>query len=171
DGIKAVTDALPDAGALTSLATATALQTVDDNVDAIKAVTDNLSDSGALSSLATASALATVDNVVDAILEDTGTTLPSTLAGIEAKVDTVDSVADGIKAVTDKLDDLIEDASGYRFTEKALEEAPSGGSGGATAQEVWEYGTRTLTALDEDSTAIDLDGAIQAATAGLDAKL
>lgn len=105
DGIKAVTDALPDAGALSSLATATALQIVDDNVDAIKAVTDNLPDSGALSSLATASALATVDNVVDAILEDTGTTLPSSLAGIEDKIDAVDSVADSIKAVTDQLPD------------------------------------------------------------------
>ena|GEM_PF-6587290 len=171
DGIKAVTDALPDGGALTSLATATALQAVDDNVDAIKAVTDNLPDGGALTSLATASALATVDNVVDAILEDTSTTLPSSLTGIENKIDTVDSVADGIKAVTDKLDNLIEDSSGYRFTEKALEEAPTGGSGGATAQEVWEYATRTLTALDENSTTIDLDGAIQAATVGLDAKL
>lgn len=40
--IKAVTDALPDAGALTSLATASALATVDSNVDAIKAKTDSL---------------------------------------------------------------------------------------------------------------------------------
>lgn len=40
--IKAVTDALPDAGALTSIATASALATVDSNVDAIKAKTDSL---------------------------------------------------------------------------------------------------------------------------------
>jgi len=67
DAIKAVTDNLPDNGALSSLATAAALSTVDGIVDAIKAVTDLLPDSGALSSLATAAALTTVDTVVDAI--------------------------------------------------------------------------------------------------------
>ena len=40
--------------------------------------------------------LATVDTNVDAVLEDTGTTLPGTLSGIESKIDTVDSVADAI---------------------------------------------------------------------------
>jgi len=86
-----------------SYATASALQTVDDAVDAIKAVTDNLPDGGALSSLATASALSTVDSVVDAI-----------------------------KVTTDKLDDTLElDGTVYRFTENALEQAPSGGSGSA----------------------------------------
>lgn len=44
DAIKAVTDALPDAGALTSLASASALSTVDGVVDAIKVVTDKLDD-------------------------------------------------------------------------------------------------------------------------------
>ena len=127
DGIKAVTDNLPDSGALSSLATASALATVDGNVDSvlvdtgttipatiatvdtvvdgIKAVTDNLPDSGALSSLATASALATVDTNVDSVLVDTGTTIPATLTTIDGKVDTVDAVADGIKAVTDNLPD------------------------------------------------------------------
>ena len=127
DAIKAVTDNLPDSGALSSLATASALSTVDTVVDSIledtgttipgtiatvdtvvdgiKAVTDNLPDSGALSSLATASAVATVDSNVDAVLVDTGTTLPATLSTIEGKVDTVDTVADAIKAVTDNLPD------------------------------------------------------------------
>ena len=134
DGIKAVTDNLPDSGALSSLATASAVATVDSNVDAVlvdtgttlpatlstiegkvdtvdtvadgnKAVTDNLPDSGALSSLATASALATVDTNVDSVLVDTGTTIPATLSTIEGKVDTVDTVADAIKAVTDNLPD------------------------------------------------------------------
>lgn len=48
-------------------------------------------------------------------------------------------------------------------------------SGGATAQEVWEYATRTLTALDEDSTTLDLDATIRAAVglsaANLDTQL
>jgi len=145
DAIKAVTDALPDSGALTSLATAanlatvdgivdsiledtgttlpntlstiagyidtevaailedtsttlpatlagrataTALATVDSNVDAIKAVTDLLPDAGALTSLATAAALATVDGIVDDILVDTGTTLPASLNTINGFLDT-----------------------------------------------------------------------------------
>lgn len=40
--IKAVTDLLPDAGALTSLAQASDLATVDSNVDAVKSKTDSL---------------------------------------------------------------------------------------------------------------------------------
>jgi hypothetical protein len=40
DAIKAVTDLLPDAGALTSLASAANLATVDTVVDAIKVQTD-----------------------------------------------------------------------------------------------------------------------------------
>ena len=59
--IKAVTDVLPDAGALT---------TIDTEVGQIKAVTDLLPDAGALSSIATATALATVDTVVDGIQTD-----------------------------------------------------------------------------------------------------
>src|SRR5690606_11414812 len=94
--------------AAASYATASALQTVDDAVDAIKAVTDNLPDGGALSSLATASALHTVDNVVDAIkavtdnLPDGGAL--SSLATASA-LQTVDNVVDAIKAVTDNLPD------------------------------------------------------------------
>lgn len=79
------------------LATASALQVVDDNVDAIKAVTDQLPDSGALTSLATATALQAVDDNVDAILEDTGTTLPSSLSTISGKVDTANSHLTDIK--------------------------------------------------------------------------
>ena len=44
DGIKAVTDNLPNSGALTDLATAAALTTVDTVVDAIKVTTDKLDD-------------------------------------------------------------------------------------------------------------------------------
>ena len=44
DGIKVVTDNLPNSGALTDLATAAALTTVDTVVDAIKVTTDKLDD-------------------------------------------------------------------------------------------------------------------------------
>ena len=49
--------------------------------------------------------LGTINSNVDAILEDTGTTIPSTLSTISGKIDTVDGVADAIKAVTDNLPD------------------------------------------------------------------
>lgn len=82
------------------LATASALSTVDGNVDAIKAVTDVLPDSGALTSLATASALATVDGNVDAILLDTAE-IGAAGAGLtalatQASVNTIDSNVDAI---------------------------------------------------------------------------
>jgi len=92
-----------------SYATASALATTDGKVDAVKAKTDNLPSDPADQSLiiaatdAIALAVATVDTNVDAILEDTGTTLPATLATIEGKIDTVDGIADAIKAKTDNL--------------------------------------------------------------------
>jgi hypothetical protein len=53
---------------------------------------------------------------------------------------------------------------------------PAGSAGGgATAAEVWAYATRTLSALDEDSTTLDLDATIRAAvglaSANLDTQL
>lgn len=39
---------------------------------------------------------AEADTAVAAILEDTGTSLPATLAGIEGKIDTIDGIVDGI---------------------------------------------------------------------------
>lgn len=52
----------------------------------------------------------------------------------------------GIGAVAVKLDTALElDGAVYRWTENALEQAPSGTSTGATAEEVWTYATRILT--------------------------
>jgi hypothetical protein len=64
DAIQAVTDLLPDAGALT---------TIDSNIDAIQAVTDLLPDAGALT---------TIDSNIDAILVDTGTDLPAQIGAL-----------------------------------------------------------------------------------------
>lgn len=83
--IKAVTDNLPDSGALTSLASASALATVDTVVDAIKIVTDNLPESGALTTL--------TSNVAD-ILTDTGTTIPAQISGLNDP--TVAAIADAV---------------------------------------------------------------------------
>lgn len=50
------------------------------------------------SGLATAAALTTVEGIVDSILEDTGTTLPATLAGLAtaSALTTVDGIVDSI---------------------------------------------------------------------------
>jgi len=66
DAIKAVTDSLPDGGALSSLATAAALTTVDTVVDAIKVVTDALTAAAAAKLALSAGQIVTgtVDNDV-----------------------------------------------------------------------------------------------------------
>jgi hypothetical protein len=113
----------------------------------------------------------------------TGTDL-ATVAGY------IDTEVAAIKAVTDKLDDTLEDSGGgaYIFTSAALANAPSGGLDAAgvraavglasanldtqlgdlpTAAEnttaVWAAAARTLTTLDEDSTTLDLDATIRGA--------
>jgi hypothetical protein len=90
------------------------------------------------------------------------------------------------KATTDKLDTTLQAATGspgdWEFRADALRRAPtgSGGSGGGASETdiaaaVWAHAGRTLTALDEDSTTIDLDNTIRSAvglaSANLDTQL
>ena len=115
----------------------------------------------------------------------------------------IDTEVAAIKAVTDKLDGTLELSSdGQIFTAAALQNAPTS-SGGLDAAGVraaiglasanldaqldalptaaenatatWAAATRTLTALDEDSTTLDLDatirGAVGLAAADLDSQL
>ncbi len=119
--IMGATDLGTGAG-LTSLASAS-------DQAAIKAKTDNLP-----SDPADASDIAAAFGTVNSNL--------STIAGY------IDTEVAAIKTVTDKLDDTLEDQGGgtYGFTEAALQEAPTGSGSGATAEEVWEYADRTLTA-------------------------
>jgi hypothetical protein len=95
---------------------ATALAAADDAVLAqvalVKAKTDNLP-----SDPADASDIAAAFSTVNGNL--------ATVAGY------IDTEVGAIKAVTDKLDDTLEDDSGtYRFTTNALEQSPAGGGGG-----------------------------------------
>ena len=69
--IKTVTDALPDSGALTSLATASALATVDTVVDGIQTDLSNGTDG-----------LGAIKADTAAILTDTGTTIPASIAAL-----------------------------------------------------------------------------------------
>lgn len=109
DAIKAVTDNLPNAGALSDLATIKGYTDILDHATnglaAIKAEVEGLAgetmrgtNSAALATALTThdGKLDTVDTNVDAILVDTGTTL-------DGKITTVDTVVDAIKAKTDNL--------------------------------------------------------------------
>jgi hypothetical protein len=118
-----------------SLATATALATVDSNVDAILVDTNELQTNQGnwvtATGFATSAALATVDANVDAILVDTGTTLPATLTTIEGKVDTVDTVVDGIQT------DLSNGTDGLGAIKTAVD-AVSAPSAASIADAVWD---------------------------------
>lgn len=96
------------------------------NVTAIKNKTDNLpSDPADASDIAASFA-----------------SITSTLATIAAYIDT--EIA-AMKVVTDKLNTAMElDGAVYRFTENALEEAPSGGGGGGGGPDAVEH-TYTVT--------------------------
>lgn len=77
DAIKVVTDALPNSGALTDLATAAALATTEGKVDAI-------------------------DAVVDAILVDTGSTLPGAISAVPTAIENADALLNrDMSAVSD----------------------------------------------------------------------
>jgi len=93
------------------------IDTVDGVVDTIQEKTINLPAAPASTGDVT-TAHATTDALID--------TVDGVVDSIETKVDTIDGVVDGIKITTDKLDDTLEDDAGtYRFTENALEEAPT----------------------------------------------
>lgn len=120
--IKAVTDAMPDAGALTALLAdiATVVAAVDTEIASIKAITDAIPDSGALTALLAdlATVVAAVDTEIASIkgvtdvLPDAGalTALLADIAAIKAEVDT--EVA-AIKSTIDtNLDGKISDIGG-----------------------------------------------------------
>lgn len=157
--IKAKTDNLPsDPADASDIASAfstvnstltTIAGYIDTEVAAIKAKTDNLpsdpADASDVAGLIAAveAKVDTIDGIVDAILVDTseigaagaGLTVLATAAALSTVAGYVDTEVGAIKAVTDKLDDTLEDDSGtYRFTTNALEQAPSGGTPPTTAQ-------------------------------------
>jgi hypothetical protein len=89
-----------------------AIEAAGSHLTLIKAITDNLPNSGALSDIATnAARLTAVRAAVLTEWIDGGR---------------LDLLIDAIKAVTDLINGLLEDSGGYRYTAKALEEAPSG---------------------------------------------
>ncbi len=151
------------------------LAAVDTEVGAIKAKTDSLTFS--TSNRVDAQVFGMENNVVTAAAAaaDLTTELQSGLA-TAAALATVDGIVDTSVASTDKLDDTLEDNAGtYRFTANALEEGPAGegGGGGATAEEVWTYGTRVLPANTNinDLNAAGIRSAVGLASANLDTQI
>jgi hypothetical protein len=129
---------------------ATIQAAMDSRLDTIDAAIDALPTNAELTT-----ALGTAD---DAVL--------SAIAAVDGKIDVIDTTVNGIAAVTVKIDDTLEDDGGtYRFTTNALEQAPSGSGSSpeVIAAEVWATTVRTITALDEDTTTLDLDATINAA--------
>jgi uncharacterized protein YoxC len=112
NAIKTVTDALPNAGALTSLAQdstvakASNLATAQSDITAIKTVTDNLPNAGALTSLATASAVSTIDTKVDAIKAKTDNLPANTATSLSTLSSDVASVKSDTTAIKTKTDNL-----------------------------------------------------------------
>jgi len=197
---------LTDTGTTLPATLATIAGYIDTEVAAIKAVTDVIPDAGAMTSIAQASALATVDSNVDAILVDTGTTLPATLTTIEGKVDTVDTVVDGIQTdlsngtdglgaikadtaaiLTDTgttLEGHLTDIKGATFSSitdslEAIRDrgdsawVTGAGGSGITAEDVWTYSTRVLTANTNlnDLDAAGVRSAVGMASANMDTQL
>lgn len=132
--------------AVSPLATAADLAVVDGNVDSILADTNELQTNQG--NWVTATGFSTHDpaDVVTAMQAVAGD-FKADVSGLATAADlaTVDSNVDDIKAVTVKLDTALEsDGAVYRFTENALEEAPTGGSAPSAADiadAVWDEAT------------------------------
>lgn len=103
-----------------------------------------------VSSRATQASVDTIDTVVDAILDDTGT------SGVVVSATSVRSAV-GLAAAN---------------LDAQLDALPTAAENATAA---WAAGTRTLTAIDEDSTTLDIDAAVRAAiglaSANLDTQL
>jgi hypothetical protein len=98
-----------------------------------------------------------LEDVADAVVDEdlSGHTIDGTLG----------EVLTAINTLTDKLEGMVTlngEGTLYQYTEDSLELAPSGTSTGATAQEVWEYTTRTVTGgtIDTNNDMRGTDGAV-----------
>lgn len=104
-------------------------------------------------------------------------------ANLDTQFSNLDGKVSIIQAVAEQLDDTLVDQGGgvYGFTTAALQAgddatlAAIAALNNLSAAQVWSAATRTLTALDEDSTTLDLDatirGAVGMASANLDTQL
>lgn len=118
-----------------------------------------------VSSRASQTSVDTVEGIVDSILVDTaeigaagaGLTALASAANLSTMAGYVDTEVAAIKAKTDNLPSDPADASDIAALVDALPTAAEN----ATA--IWAAGARTLTAIDEDSTTLDMDATIRSA--------
>jgi hypothetical protein len=138
--IKAVTDLLPNGGALSSLATAAALATVDGIVDDILLDTAEIGTAGA--GLTNINLPNQTMDIIGNITGNLSGSVGSVTGAVGSVTGLTASDVGAIKAETDKLADTLEDDAGtYRFTTNALEQAPTGGSAptaATIADAVWD---------------------------------
>lgn len=164
DAIKAVTDNLPDSGALS---------TITGYVDCLPATLNDLDAAGIRAAVGLASAnldtqLGTIDGNVDAILVDTGTDIPATLSTIAGYIDTevaailvdtgttipaqiaalsIPTAADirtEIDANSTQLAAIVEDTNDLQTNQGDW--ATAVGFSTHSAADVWSVATRVLTA-------------------------
>lgn len=124
------------------------LETLSDQVDAVKSKTDNLPASpAAVGSAMTltyaydaAKTAAQAGDEMDLVNAPNATAVTAIQSGLAtgAALSTVDTVVDAIKIVTDAIVTALElDGTVYRFTENALEEAPTGGGTPITVNDIF----------------------------------
>lgn len=89
--------------------------------------------------------VATVNGVSIRPSNSAGLVQVSSGSGLDAGQD---SKLTAINALAARLNAMLENTGSYdRYLARALEQAPSSSGSGATPQQIWEYATRTLTAL------------------------
>lgn len=159
-------DALP-----TNTELATALAAADDatlaQIALVKAKTDNLpSDPADASDIATAFGVvgSAISGLNDLSQADVRTAVGLASADLDTQIGTLATASDlaAVKDVTDRLDGMIEDSTGDRFTAHALEAAPSGGS----APTADDNATAVWAALKADNTVTGSFGEAVAGTQG-----
>lgn len=137
-----------------SAATASALATVDANVDAILIDTAEIGAAGAgLTALATQSSVDTIDGIVGDILVDTGATIPAQISALN------DITAADVLAVT--IENSLDLADCIRLQNSALLAKVSGGATTTnTFRDLADSKNRITATVDADGnrTAITLDG-------------
>jgi len=119
DGIKTITDNLPDAGALSSLATAAALTTVDTVVDAIKAQTDDLP-SGVKKNVALANFEFLMIDSSDHLSPKTGLTITAEISkdggAFASCTNSASEISDGVYKITITQAEMNADIITLKFT-------------------------------------------------------
>lgn len=127
----------------------------------------NVRDAMKLTPTAGVPATGSVDEHLDEINVDTGTSIPATLTTIEAKIDTVDTVVDGIQA------DLSNGTDGLGAIKISVDAIPTTAMRGTDGANTTAPDNSTIAAIKVDTAAIrvDTDATIPASLATIESKI